>query len=58
MKPIFRLSNYNVQNALFGGVKITKNATDISKHKYESMEYALMKVVHSVKEELTMVETF
>ena len=24
-----------VQNALFGGVKITKNATDTSKHKYE-----------------------
>ena len=28
-------SDYTVQNALFGGVKITKNATDISKHKYE-----------------------
>ena len=26
---------YTVQNALFGGVKITKNATDTSKHKYE-----------------------
>ena len=24
----------------------------------KGMEYALMKVVHSVKEELTMVETF
>ena len=35
MKPIFRLSDYTVQNALFGGVKITKNATDTSKHKYE-----------------------
>ena len=34
-KPIFRLSDYTVQNALFGGVKITKNATDTSKHKYE-----------------------
>ena len=35
IEPIFRLSDYTVQNALFGGVKITKNATDISKHKYE-----------------------
>ena len=35
IKPIFRLSDYTVQNALFGGVKITKNATDTSKHKYE-----------------------
>ena len=35
IKPIFRLSDYTVQNALFGGVKIRKNATDTSKHKYE-----------------------
>ena len=35
IEPIFRLSDYTVQNALFGGVKITKNATDTSKHKYE-----------------------
>ena len=35
IKAIFRLSDYTVQNALFGGVKITKNATDTSKHKYE-----------------------
>ena len=35
IKPIFILSDYTVQNALFGGVKITKNATDTSKHKYE-----------------------
>ena len=27
--------DYTVQNALFEGVKITKNATDTSKHKYE-----------------------
>ena len=27
--------DYTVQNALLGGVKITKNATDTSKHKYE-----------------------
>ena len=30
-----RKTDYTVQNALFGGVKITKNATDTSKHKYE-----------------------
>ena len=35
INPIFKLSDYTVQNALFGGVKITKNATDTSKHKYE-----------------------
>ena len=34
IEPIFRRSDYTVQNALFGGVKITKNATDTSKHKY------------------------
>ena len=30
-----RNTDYTVQNALFGGVKIAKNATDTSKHKYE-----------------------
>ena len=35
IEPIFRLSDYTVQNALFDGVKITKNATDTLKHKYE-----------------------
>ena len=30
-----RNTDYTIQNALFGGVKITKNATDTSKHKYE-----------------------
>ena len=30
-----RNTDYTVQNALFGGVKITKNATDTSKHIYE-----------------------
>ena len=30
-----RNTDYTVQNALFGGVKITKNAKDNSKHKYE-----------------------
>ena len=35
VEPIFRVIDYTVQNALFGGVKITKNTTDTSKHKYE-----------------------
>ena len=35
IKPVFRLSDYSVQNASFGDVKITKNATDTSKNKYE-----------------------
>ena len=30
-----RNTDYTVQNALSGGVKITKNDTDTSKHKYE-----------------------
>ena len=30
-----RNTDYTVQNALFGGAKITKNATDTSKHIYE-----------------------
>ena len=30
-----RNTDYTEQNALFGGVKITKNSTDTSKHKYE-----------------------
>ena len=30
-----RNTDYTVQNALFGNVKITKNATDTSKQKYE-----------------------
>ena len=35
IEQIFRVSDYTVQNALFGGVKITKTVTDTSKHKYE-----------------------
>ena len=31
-----RNTDYTVQNALFGGVKVTKNATDTFKHKYEA----------------------
>ena len=30
-----RNTDYTMQNALFGGVKITKDSTDTSKHKYE-----------------------
>ena len=30
-----RNTDYTVQNALFGGIKIIKNAADTSKHKYE-----------------------
>ena len=30
-----RNTDYTIQNALFGGVKKTKNATDTSRHKYE-----------------------
>ena len=33
-----RNTDYTVQNALSGGVKITKDATDTSKHKYEGYE--------------------
>ena len=37
LEPITNLRNtdYTVQNALFGGLKITKDSTDTSKHKYE-----------------------
>ena len=31
----FRSTDYTIQNALFGAVKITENATDSSKNKYE-----------------------
>ena len=31
----FRNTDYTIQNALFGAVKTTKNATDSSKNKYE-----------------------
>ena len=53
-----RYTDYTVQNALFGGVKITKNATDTSKHKYEGYGICLMKVVCLAWVILTMVQTF
>ena len=31
----FRSTDYTIQNALFGAIKVTKNATDSSKNKYE-----------------------
>ena len=37
----FRSTDCTVQNALFSGVKITKNATYTSKHKYEGKEISI-----------------
>ena len=37
----FRSTDYTVQNALFSDVKITKNATYTSKHKYEGKEISI-----------------
>ena len=31
----FRTTDFTIQNALSGAIKVTKNATDISKNKYE-----------------------
>ena len=53
-----RNTDYTVQNALFGGVKITKNATDTSKHKYEGYGICFDKVVHLVKEMLVMEKMY
>ena len=47
IEPIFRVSDYTIQNALFGGVKITKNATDTSKHKYEGHGICLYALIMS-----------
>ena len=44
-----RNTDYTVQNALFGGVKITKNATDTSKHKYEDCMYTYSQMHHTYK---------
>ena len=41
-----RNTDYTVQNALFGGVKITKNATDTSKYKYERYGICFDEGVH------------
>ena len=40
----FRSTDYTIQNALFGAVKITKNATDSSKNKYEGYGICLQMV--------------
>ena len=54
----FRNTGYTVQNALFGGVKITKMLQIFQNINMKDMEYALMKEVHSVKEILITVETY
>ena len=53
-----RNTDYTVQNALFGVLKITKMLQILQNINMKDREYVLMKVVHLVKEELTMVETF
>ena len=58
IKPIFRLSDYTVPNALFGGVKITKNVTDTSKHKYEGYGICFDEGGTFSKSGITIVETF
>ena len=58
INPIFRLSDYTVQNALFGGVKMLKMLQILQNINIKDMVYALMKVAHSVKGEFSMVETF
>ena len=50
-----RNTDYTVQNALFSSVKITKNATDTSKHKYEGYGICFDE---GGTLGLTMVETF
>ena len=52
----YRTSVYTIQNALFGAMKITKNATNNSKNmKY--MVFALIQVVNLVKVILLMEKT-
>ena len=38
-----RDKSYTIQNALFGAMQITKNATDYDKNDYKGMVYVLMK---------------
>ena len=40
--------SYTIQNALFGGMQITKNATDYDKIIIKDMVYVLMKEVSLV----------
>ena len=53
-----RNTDYTVQNALLGGVKLTKNATDTIKKNTKDTEYVLMKAVCSAWAILSTVETF
>ena len=52
----FRSTNFTVQNALFGAIKVTKNTTDVSKNKYEGYGFVSMKVGYLVRVILLMEE--
>ena len=54
----FRNIDCTLQNALLGGVKITKNATDTSKHKYEAYGICFDEGNMFSMGNITMVETF
>ena len=43
-----RDTSFTIQDALFGAMQITKNATDNSKNNYKDMVYVLMKEVNLV----------
>ena len=43
-----RDKTFTIQNALFGAMQITKNATDNSKNNFKGMVYVLMKEVSLV----------
>ena len=43
-----RDTSFTIQDALFGAIQITKNATDNSKNNYKTMVYVLMKEVSLV----------
>ena len=55
-----RNTDYTAQNTLFGGLKITKNATDTSKHKYKRYGICFDEggTFSSVKEILIMEEMY
>ena len=53
----FKNTDYTVQNALFGSLKITKNTTDISKHRYEGYGICFDEGGTLLRETLLMEET-
>ena len=54
-----RNTDYAIQNALFGAIDITENATGSSKNKYiKVMVFVLMKVAVLVLEKLLMVKMY